>query len=679
MSTGTATAPTVTLPAGFDEWAKKYFDQVKPDGAVTDAKPSAYLRMKERVSPQLESAKKKSPELAQEISSGLTACDLLSNSKDDANAVKGLRALVTSVETKLADERTKLEARMVTLYDKATEIRLELNPDADAVRSTVRTLTKNWDFATATTTMNTFEKAIEKAKPIDFENLDVIQKRRGKEFRKENAKFARNTEQALMAAKRIVDAEGNLILEEGPLKGLPFVRTDDLASIAEQLEASQDTSLPNSVHALEMLKRLQTDKEAQAALKTVKAPPDPNDASKNYTEDQKQSLRAAQSLIRNTLGLADDAAITDAEAKRAAVAALLAQLRQVDVGSCFATAQAVRVQRNKPEQFLADMAEMLSTGKLKREIESPPGTKVIIEGQLSRDMVGRKVDVARQNPNLHLNPKMIAGLDAMGIAEGDQKGAIEAAARKLRAERAFAKALGKVASFLPKGNTVDSLSKKAMEKIEANPGMSIETALSQTLSPHKLSTASTSRSNARKKTATDACKDFDDSTGSDDFTPQQLLERIGKDRPGGALSAEKVAASKAAFDTSHDNTLLRAWEYTIATMVEKHPGHTSNGSVMSKGIGTAVESLLTAAIKKRCNDKGMSQDETDVRRTLDGATRLPRHRSRTSSPRGSKRATIRASAAFRRRRRPTAPPPAGATVCSSEARKSMARPSLRRP
>ncbi len=66
MSTGTATAPTVTLPVGFDEWAKTYFNQVRPDGSVTPPKrDSAYLRMKERLSAQLESAKKKSGVLAQ--------------------------------------------------------------------------------------------------------------------------------------------------------------------------------------------------------------------------------------------------------------------------------------------------------------------------------------------------------------------------------------------------------------------------------------------------------------------------------------------------------------------------------------------------------------------------------------------------------------------------------------
>ncbi len=76
----------------------------------------------------------------------------------------------------------------------------------------------------------------------------------------------------LLAAKRIVDDEGNLILDGGPLQGLPFVRTDDLATVGDEIEQTKDGGLPQSVHALEMLKRLQTDKASQEALKTITAP-----------------------------------------------------------------------------------------------------------------------------------------------------------------------------------------------------------------------------------------------------------------------------------------------------------------------------------------------------------------------------------------------------------------------
>ena len=461
----------------------------------------------------------------------------------------------------------------------------------------MRGFVKQWNLPAAQLALTAFEKAIDKARPIDFEDIDVIEKRRAESHRKENAKFARNTEQALMAAKRVVDDKGNLVLDGGPLKGLPFIRTDDLATVAAELAASGDTSLPQSVHALQMLQRLQTDKGAQAALQRVTAPPDPAAAP---NEDDRKSLQAAQALIRNSLGLAADAKITDVEARRAAMAALLAQVRQVDVGSCFATASAVRVQRNNPAQFLADMAAMFSTGKLTRVIESPLGTQKTIEVPISRDMVDRKVDVARKNPKLHLKPNMIAGLDALGVEEKDHQKTIDAAARRLRAERAVAKALGKIAAFLPATHTVEALTQRVLNDIVANPTRTIEAALNAALTGVTLSaTNSATQTATRKKLAIDCAKDFDDVNGVDDFTPQQLIEQIGKTRPSGALPPERVAAAKAAYDTSQDNTLTRAWEYTLSSMAEQHPDVADVPKKMASGFARAGRAAFSRSPRRR--------------------------------------------------------------------------------
>lgn len=593
---------------------------VEPGAATGAAKVRApagpvaagpYWKMKGRVLPQLDMARTRNAMLGEKIRRGVADADALSIGGDDAAAIASLRALVQEVEDVLEQDRQEIQTRMEALYEQATRIRLALKPDADTVRFSVRGLVKAWDLGTAKVMLDTFEKAIEKAKPLDFENLDVVQDRRAQQFRAENAKFARNAEQALLAAKRIIDGDGNLVLDSGALKGLPMVRTDDLAAVAAEIAASGNLDLPQTVHALQILQRLQTDKASQEALKTVKAPPDPSTAA---TEEGKQSLRAAQALIRNTLGLADDAKIGDVEAKQAAVAALLAQVRQVDVGSCFATASAVRVQRNKPEQFLADIADMLSTGKLTRSIEHPAGsgTMVTIDVPIARDMVGRKVDVTRKDTNLHLKPNMIAALDAMGIANSDQKKAIEEAAARLRAERALAKALGKVASHLPAPHTVETVKKAALEALDGNPSMTIEAALRSPLSKIVLSTEANAQkqrkeSNTRKDLAFNCTKDFDDADGADDFTPQELLAQIGKTRPDGALKPEQVAAAKAAFDTSHDNTLTRAWEYTIATMMEKHPRGSDNGKTLAAGIGEAVEAALEALASR----SGLTTDEAD--------------------------------------------------------------------
>ncbi len=57
--------------------------------------------------------------------------------------------------------------------------------------------------------------------------------------------------------------------------------------------------------------------------------------------------------------------VTDAHARRAALAAWMCTLRQ-NIGSCFATAPAEIIHDEQPERFLADIDELLSTGRLKR-------------------------------------------------------------------------------------------------------------------------------------------------------------------------------------------------------------------------------------------------------------------------------------------------------------------------
>ncbi len=587
----------------------------------------SYAAMKARAQPRLDAAKTRNPSLAQKVVAGIAAADALSAGGGDGAAIASLRASIKEFEEILATEHDKLLGRLDLLEKRATAIRWELKgaTEPSVVKATVAALLKDWDFDTAKVSLDRFEKAIDQARPLDFDDIGVLQTRRAATFRKENARAARNTEQALMAAKRIIDDDGNLLLgavllkdpalanpskdskEEAlkqrtemmeSLRDLPLVRVDDLAAVAEELAASKDAGLPQSVHALQMLQRLQSDKKVQTQLAAIKAPPDPATAT---TEEGKQTLRMAQNLIRTSLGLAPDAVLTDADAKRAAAAALLTQMRQGDVGSCFATASAIRVQRNKPQQFLADMAQILSTGKLTREIESPPGTKLKIEVPISREMIGRKVDVQRKGAKLHLSPKMVAALDALGLDQANHEKAIADAARRLRAERAVAKALGKIAGFLPVTHPVTTLSQTILDDLNANPTKTIRAAMSAALSGVKVGKTAAVR-NKRRKLARDCCTDFDDPAGSDDFTPAELIEQITKTRPG-PIAEGIQARAQAAYDSSDNNVLGRAWEYTLASMAEQVPEAATVNESMAAGIGagtrTAAKRVTDAAVIER--------------------------------------------------------------------------------
>lgn len=73
----------------------------------------------------------------------------------------------------------------------------------------------------------------------------------------------------------------------------------------------------------------------------------------------------ADELIRQSLGFYHSNSLTDAHLRIAVLSAYLTPLRQ-NVGSCFATAPAILIQRQQPENFFDDLFQLLATGKLTR-------------------------------------------------------------------------------------------------------------------------------------------------------------------------------------------------------------------------------------------------------------------------------------------------------------------------
>ncbi|MBX3718334.1 MAG: hypothetical protein KF898_01645 [Parachlamydiales bacterium] len=73
----------------------------------------------------------------------------------------------------------------------------------------------------------------------------------------------------------------------------------------------------------------------------------------------------AEEIVRQSLGLYQHNGLTDAQIRIAVLSALLTPLRQ-NVGSCFATAPAIFIQREQPQNLLEDLHQLLTLGKLKR-------------------------------------------------------------------------------------------------------------------------------------------------------------------------------------------------------------------------------------------------------------------------------------------------------------------------
>lgn len=166
----------------------------------------------------------------------------------------------------------------------------------------------------------------------------------------------------------------------------------------------QDSSA--RMHVLKILNLFSKDHEMLTALNRITRP---------------ENHQGALNLIRETLFLHEGAKITDGEARKAVLSALLASLRQ-NVGSCFATAPAIMIQQDQPLQFLSDMGQLLGTGRLKRVFE---GTEYAVP--LSIDWgIG---DLYRPIPFAALDkmmgsPGMRAAFEATGITNKEIKEAL---------------------------------------------------------------------------------------------------------------------------------------------------------------------------------------------------------------------------------------------------------------
>lgn len=103
-------------------------------------------------------------------------------------------------------------------------------------------------------------------------------------------------------------------------------------------------------HMLRFLKRLLEDETLVHSIKRFHKP---------------LCHRWAERLVLDTLGLYEEKEATLIHIRRAVICACLTPLRQ-SVGSCFATAPAMIIQKEQIELFIDDLFQLLSTGKLKR-------------------------------------------------------------------------------------------------------------------------------------------------------------------------------------------------------------------------------------------------------------------------------------------------------------------------
>ncbi|MCY3974389.1 MAG: hypothetical protein OXF02_02440 [Simkaniaceae bacterium] len=130
--------------------------------------------------------------------------------------------------------------------------------------------------------------------------------------------------------------------------------------------------------------------------------------------------RYARRLILCSLGLSQGGRITDREVRRSILTALLVPLRQ-NVGSCFATAPAILIQSEQPEQLLLDLYDLITSGSLSRTFGGVKQTVPISPGWGTGDL---KKPVFRSAPEVLASPGIVAALRAAHVSPAQARRAL---------------------------------------------------------------------------------------------------------------------------------------------------------------------------------------------------------------------------------------------------------------
>lgn len=138
--------------------------------------------------------------------------------------------------------------------------------------------------------------------------------------------------------------------------------------------------------------------------------------SENWPQIRKFSMplchKWAEKIIKDTLWPDDVRSLQDAHIRRAVFTAWFTYLRQ-SIGSCFATAPAILLQK-RPEAFLHDLYELLTTGQLKRVVNgqefAAPMCLSTGSGELDRPILEKEA--------FALNPSLFAALETVLFFNG---------------------------------------------------------------------------------------------------------------------------------------------------------------------------------------------------------------------------------------------------------------------
>jgi hypothetical protein len=272
----------------------------------------------------------------------------------------------------------------------------------------------------------------------------------------------------------------------------------------------------------------------------------------------------AEKLIFETLGITSSPQVTDAQIRAAVLSACLTPLRQ-NVGSCFATAPAILIQREQVPQFLDDLYQLLTTGKLKRTfggieyaIPLSPSTGI---GDLKKNLIA-----ADLKARVGFCPGLIAAMQVSG-AIGSQL-SIEEQGEKLQ-RLIEAHALGK--NQLTAGDLIRQvlLEKLLLTEEDIERGRSLEMI---------------------------QLKSVRMTMSGPDPGVSRKLEQI-------EAFKQKEKEARAAFNGMCDNALLKCWEFTLASFSEVKMEFSRWNLHSSLGLSSEEPGGIGELIYRKIDDK----------------------------------------------------------------------------
>lgn len=234
-----------------------------------------------------------------------------------------------------------------------------------------------------------------------FQNdLDLIFQRIQKHVKEHSDVDLQNKDSAFIVSLSIELAK-ILITDNGILNRLII---DELHK--KFFSSSSETFYSYQTHFCNVLKELVTSPELRKVLESITKPT--------------ELTAPANLIIRITLGLSSEVIISDTDAKKTALSALFAHMRQGKIGSCFASYLAIQKLSNHFEESLIDFKHLLEESKLCRVFEKKVlyFPYILRTSSISADPFAR-VDITGNIANLNAyvwdSPGLKAASKIMGI------------------------------------------------------------------------------------------------------------------------------------------------------------------------------------------------------------------------------------------------------------------------